>query len=91
MEYEAVQKLKEKLLEIGKETQGQRTDLLPIIGKKSQHNTREDNLPTKTNILFNNRGNVPAGNNSIVISFQNGALTYCSITVVLPIVGKAKR
>ena len=42
MEYEAVQKLKEKLLEIGKETQGQRTDLLPIIGKKSQHNTREE-------------------------------------------------
>ena len=42
MEYEALQKLKEKLLEIGKETQGQRTDLLPIIGKKSQHNTREE-------------------------------------------------
>ena len=42
MEYEALQKLKEKLLEIGEETQGQRTDLLPIIGKKSQHNTREE-------------------------------------------------
>ena len=42
MEYEAVQKLKEKLLEIGKETQGQRTDLLPIIGKKSPHNTRKE-------------------------------------------------
>ena len=42
MEYEAVQKLKEKLLEIGKETQGQRTDLLSTIDKKSQHNTREE-------------------------------------------------
>ena len=42
MEYEAVQKLKEKLLEIGKETQGQRTDLLPIISKKSPHNTQKE-------------------------------------------------
>ena len=42
MEYEAVQKLKVKLLEIGKETQGQRTDLLPIISKKSPHNTQKE-------------------------------------------------
>ena len=36
----ATAETKEKLLEIGKETQGQRTDLLPIIGKKSPHNTK---------------------------------------------------
>ena len=36
----ATAETKEKLLEIGKETQGQRTDLLAIIAKKSPHNTK---------------------------------------------------
>jgi len=43
MEYEAVQKLKEKLLEIGKEKQIRKPNsVLPIMGKTKTHNTREE-------------------------------------------------
>ena len=43
MEYEAVQKLKEKLLEIGKEKQIRKPNsVLPIIGKTEPHNTQEE-------------------------------------------------
>ena len=48
MEYEAVQKLKEKLLEIGKEKQketlkqGNNFPVLPIMGKTETHNTQKE-------------------------------------------------
>ena len=46
MEYEAVQKLKEKLLEIGKEnlklSKGRGIKGLAIIAKPLSHNTREE-------------------------------------------------
>jgi len=43
MEYEAVQKLKEKLLEIGKEKQIRKPNsVLEIIAKTKPHNTREE-------------------------------------------------